>query len=170
MREEPHLRCSGMFIETAYIHLFSKIQSRLSNSIRIDLSVKSSLAAVPLGLPLEREKISVSLSSSTTHQLFPNHQRWHAKWKLSWNIYTFHTRFCTFGADLYAQSLLISKISAPELSQKFIKSALLVGFSLSLHWWIKCDLCQSGGTEPAMEQPQNGVMKELNKNCNTYGT
>ncbi len=31
------------------------------------------------------------------------------------------------GAGLYAQSVLINKISAMELSQKFIKSALLVG-------------------------------------------
>ncbi len=34
-----------------------------------------------------------------------------------------------FGADLYAPSVLISKISASELSRKFIKSALLVGES-----------------------------------------
>ena len=34
---------------------------------------------------------------------------------------------CTFGTNLYAQSMLINKISASELSQKFIKSALLVG-------------------------------------------
>ena len=39
-----------------------------------------------------------------------------------------HTRFfCTFGTDLYAKSVFINKISALELSQKFIKSALLVG-------------------------------------------
>ncbi len=35
--------------------------------------------------------------------------------------------FCTFGADLYAQSVIIHKISASELSRRFIKSALLVG-------------------------------------------
>ena len=34
--------------------------------------------------------------------------------------------FCTFGANLYAQSVL-NKISALELSRKFIKSAWLVG-------------------------------------------
>ncbi len=38
------------------------------------------------------------------------------KWKLSWNMYTLQTCFCTFGADLYAQSVLINKISALELS------------------------------------------------------
>ncbi len=57
----------------------------------------------------------------------PNHQQRYAKWKLSWNICTLHTHFCTFGADLYAQSVLINKASASELRRKFIKSALLVG-------------------------------------------
>ncbi len=42
-------------------------------------------------------------------------------------LYTLHTRLCTFGADLYAQSVLTNKNSASELSRKFIKSALLVG-------------------------------------------
>ncbi len=50
------------------------------------------------------------------------------EWKLSRNI---HTRcmphFCTFGTDLHAQLVLVNKISASELSPKFIKSALLVG-------------------------------------------
>ena len=57
----------------------------------------------------------------------PNQQLWYAKWKLSWNVYTLHTSFCTFGADLYAQSVLISKKFSLELSRKFIKSALLIG-------------------------------------------
>ena len=43
------------------------------------------------------------------------------------HVHVAHTFFARFGADLYAQSVLISKISAPELSQKFIKSALSVG-------------------------------------------
>ena len=42
-------------------------------------------------------------------------------------MYTLHTLFCMFGADLCAQSVLLNKISASELSRKFIKSALLVG-------------------------------------------
>ncbi len=37
--------------------------------------------------------------------------------------------FCKFGTDLYAQLVLINKISTSELRQKFIKSALLVGFN-----------------------------------------
>ena len=41
--------------------------------------------------------------------------------------YTLHTRFGTFGADLYAQSVLGDKISASELTRKLIKSAMLVG-------------------------------------------
>ncbi len=39
--------------------------------------------------------------------------------------------FCTFGDVLYAQSVLIGKTSASEVSQKFIKSALLVGLLFS---------------------------------------
>ena len=61
-------------------------------------------------------------------QCHPNHQRWHPKWKLSRNMCTccMHV-FCTLGADLHAQSALANKISASELSRKFIMSALLVG-------------------------------------------
>ncbi len=33
----------------------------------------------------------------------------------------------TFGTNLHAQSVLINKISASELSREFIKTALLVG-------------------------------------------
>ena len=57
----------------------------------------------------------------------PNHQRWYAKWKLRWNAYASHTRFCTFGADLHAQSVPINEISASDLSRKFIATALLAG-------------------------------------------
>ncbi len=61
----------------------------------------------------------------------PDHQRWHAKWKLSRNVHKLRTRFFfyTFGADLYAQSVLIDKASASELRRRFIKSALLVGWN-----------------------------------------
>ena len=65
-------------------------------------------------------------------QIFPNHQRWYAKWKLSWNIYTMHTCFCTFDANWYAQLVLINKISASELSRKFIKECV-VGWVLFLY-------------------------------------
>ncbi len=62
--------------------------------------------------------------------LQPNQQGCNAKWKLSWNtvyLRTLAARFCTFGANLHAQSVLINKISASEFSRKIIKSALLVG-------------------------------------------
>ncbi len=39
-----------------------------------------------------------------------------------------HTRFCTFGADLYAQLAFTNKISASELSRKFTKGPWLVGY------------------------------------------
>ncbi len=63
----------------------------------------------------------------------PNHQWWYAKWELSRNLYALHTRFlhiwrrfvCSVGA-------FTTKISASELSRKFIESALLVGSSLLL--------------------------------------
>ncbi len=57
-----------------------------------------------------------------------NHQGRYAKWKISWNMYTLHARLRTFGTDLQAQSVLISKILGSELRRKFIKSALLVGY------------------------------------------
>ncbi len=58
--------------------------------------------------------------------------------KVSRNVYTMHARFCTFGADAHAQSMLISKVSASELSRKFIKSALLVGVAV----WVVLLLTQ----------------------------
>ncbi len=64
--------------------------------------------------------------NQTSH---PNQQRWYAKWKFSWNMYTLHTRSCTFGTDRYAQPAIINKISALELRRKFIKGALFVGMS-----------------------------------------
>ena len=58
----------------------------------------------------------------------PNHQRWHAKMEAR-SEYS-HVA-CTFlhvwRPILHAQSMLIDKISASELSRKFIKSALSVG-------------------------------------------
>ena len=62
--------------------------------------------------------------------LLPNHQRRYANMKAQLEYmhiaYTFF--FCTFGTDLYAQSVLINKTSTSELSWKFIQSALLVGY------------------------------------------
>ncbi len=56
----------------------------------------------------------------------PNHQRWYAKMEAQSECVT---DFCTFGAQICdAQPVLIDKISASELSWKFVKSALLVGY------------------------------------------
>ena len=43
-----------------------------------------------------------------------------------------HSHFCTFGADLHAQSVLVNKISASELSRKFIKECV-VGWEVGEH-------------------------------------
>ncbi len=90
---------------------------------------------------LERGKSYRSGVSNLLHAL-PNHQRWCAEWKLSRNMHTLHTRFCTFGADLHAQSVIINKVSALELGQKFTKSALLVGqypYYQVLQWTERCN-------------------------------
>ena len=42
-------------------------------------------------------------------------------------VHVARTFFRTLGADFYAPSVLIDKISASELSQKFIEGSLLVG-------------------------------------------
>ena len=55
----------------------------------------------------------------------PNHQRWYAKWKLGWNICSI--RIARLALICKLSRWLVSKISASELSRKFIKSALLVG-------------------------------------------
>ena len=85
--------------------------------------------ARPAGPDEQRDQ---AIRAGELHSLqVPNHHRWHAKWKLSWNSYSTHCMhvFCTFGTNLYTQSVLINKISASELSQKFIKRALLVGYT-----------------------------------------
>ena len=66
----------------------------------------------------------------------PNQQRWHAKWKVSRNMYTLPTSFfARFGTDLNAQSVLISKSFCIGAQSEVIKGPLLVGLvaiSLSL--------------------------------------
>ena len=44
-------------------------------------------------------------------------------------MYTSHACFARLSGNLYAQSVLSNKISASELTRKFIKGALLVGSS-----------------------------------------
>ncbi len=52
--------------------------------------------------------------------------------------------FCTFGANLYAQWVLINKSSATKVSRKFIKVGLLVGSS-SFPAPKKVDVLGGGG-------------------------
>ncbi len=70
----------------------------------------------------DREELS-HVDQLRLNVLIPNHQRWHAEWKLSRNRYTMRARFFAhLGANSHAQSELNSKISASELSRNFIKS------------------------------------------------
>ena len=71
-----------------------------------------------------------SLIFPVHYVLLPNHQRWHAEWKLSLGIRTRCTHVSARLAlrfALHAQPVRVSKIYASELSWKFTKSALLVG-------------------------------------------
>ena len=43
--------------------------------------------------------------------------------------------FCMFGTDLYAQPVIINKISASELRRKFNKSAFIVGWTTRQQLW-----------------------------------
>ncbi len=49
--------------------------------------------------------------------------------------------FATFGPDLHAQSVLSNKISASELSRKFVKSTLLVGLQHYTYIRLVCGRC-----------------------------
>ncbi len=68
-----------------------------------------------------------------THLIFlkfkfhvPNHPRWYAKWKLSWNMYTLHKLVFAHLAPICMLSrCLLTKISASELSQKFLKECVV---------------------------------------------
>ncbi len=58
----------------------------------------------------------------------PNHQRWYAKMEaLSEYVSIAYTFFARLAPICIHSRCLINKISASELSRKFIKSALLVG-------------------------------------------
>ncbi len=84
--------------------------------------------SIPLCVP--RRKVNSyarrCIQCSIFFLIVPNHQRW----KLSWSIRT-HTVAHTFlhvWRRLACSVGAYQKISASELSQKFIKSALLVGY------------------------------------------
>ncbi len=58
----------------------------------------------------------------------PNHQRWHGKVEAQFEYVNIACMFLhVWHRFVHAQSVLINKISASELRQKFIKRALLVG-------------------------------------------
>ncbi len=73
------------------------------------------------------EKLLIEKKTSRERGKHPTTNGGMQKRNLSWSTNTLDTRVCTFGADLYTQSVLINKISASELRRKFIKGALLVG-------------------------------------------
>ena len=56
----------------------------------------------------------------------PNHQWWHAKWKLSQNAYILHTRFCIFGTNSVLSRCLLTKF--------LYRSS--VGSLLRVHCWL----------------------------------
>ena len=64
----------------------------------------------------------------------PNHQRRHAKWKLSWN--DVRTHFMHIFARLTPICMFSRCLVTEFLHRNFIKSALLVGFAM---WrWLQC--------------------------------
>ena len=86
----------------------------------------------------ERTKSGPMLSAEKHSTITtPNHQRWYAKWNLSRNAYTLHARFCTFGTDLYAKSMLINKISA-FAAQSEVYSECVVGWAAvqTCFWYL----------------------------------
>ena len=71
----------------------------------------------------------------------------YAKWQLSWNIgigtlYT-HTRFCTFGTDFFAQSVLINKVT------NFLHRSP-GGSLLRVHCWLGRGTRCGGGVQITM--------------------
>ena len=65
---------------------------------------------------LKKKNLGVIITQ-TFQDTSPTTNWWYAEWKLSRNMYTLRTRFfCTFGADLHAQSVLSNKNSASESS------------------------------------------------------
>ena len=76
----------------------------------------------------------------------PNHQRWYAKWKPSWNMYV-HNFFCTFGVDLYTQSVLI---------KQFLHRSS-VGSLLRVRCWLGMGIIRGGNPFQREHEGQDGV-------------
>ena len=105
------------------------------------------------------------------HVRLPSHQWWHAKWKLSRNMHTLHTRFCTFGSDLLAQSVLIKKKSFCIGSS--------VGSLLRVRCWLGSFFCCcfAVASMDALEGKWDGLLErggwregvERNASCESKG-
>ena len=92
------------------------------------------------------------------------------KWKLSRNVCTLRKRFCTFWASIRMLGRrLLNKISASEISRKFIKSALLVGW-MDLKGVLGCGPWVWGGGREEGEGERNGwVWGEKNRQIYEFG-
>ena len=84
----------------------------------------------------------------------PNHQRWHAKWKLGQNTYMLRTRFRMFGTDLHAQSVLMNK-NFRIGDQSEVYSECVVG-------WVSRGLLQ----QSSLVEPPPLLAQEPTQKCN----
>ncbi len=79
----------------------------------------------------QMERLTCSLVGTIVNLSLPNHHQRCAKMEAQSNIvHILDTQILHFCAISAAQSVIINKISASELSRKFIKSALLVGLTI----------------------------------------
>ncbi len=116
-------------------HLRRYQQQQKKVSTPSSLSARESLLLLQIGRDFYKSrKLSYDISpkkTAATHVLFLAPKYYHGGMQNGTSVGINNACciyvFCTFGADLYAQSVLINKISASELSRKFMKSALLVG-------------------------------------------
>ena len=95
------------------------------------------------------------IKKSVSLVFIPNHQRWYAEWKyISVGIYThrLRTRFCTFGADLYAYAVLFNKISPSSSVGSLLRVSCWLGRrSHGGNFFFSCSI---DAPESAMESPQ----------------
>ncbi len=73
------------------------------------------------------KNVHATCTHSDSASVFAYRRWWHANWKLRICKRCIHVRKHVWAPDLYAQLVIINKISASELSRKLNKSALLVG-------------------------------------------
>ncbi len=101
-----------------------------------DLTKKKGIVETDCGKRLARNHMGTlpHLAELPTHppphKKHPNHQRWYAKMEAQSehvHVAYIHVFFARLAPDLYTQSVLVKKVSASELSPKFINRVLLVG-------------------------------------------